>query len=93
MGVKIIGGNSSNDLVDIDALHQTKIVTPQTETNAGFIQASAESDSGDATGSRLTRAITASDDYRTRVGFDQSIFNATFEGTAVNTLIFLMQPQ
>lgn len=88
MGVKIIGGNSSNNLVDIDALHQTKIVTPQTETNAGFIQASTESDAGNATGSRSTRAITASDDYRARVGFDQSVFNATFEGTTKNTLMF-----
>lgn len=88
MGVKIVGGNSSINLADVDSLNQLKVTTPQTGTTAGFVQLSTEVDSGSIIGSRTVNNITSSDDYRTRVGSDQSIFNATFEGTTILTTQF-----
>jgi len=90
MGVKIIGGNSSDGLVDVDEFNQIKVVTPQSETGltAGYVQMSTELDPGDSIGTRSLIALETSDDYRLRVGTDQSVFNATFEGTAINTVLF-----
>jgi len=88
MGVKIVGGNSSSNLVDVDTQNQVKVTTPQTEVEAGYVQLSTEIDSGDITGYRSVNNITTSDDYRTRIGTDQSIFNATFEGTTILTTQF-----
>ena len=83
MGVKITGGNSSVDLVDIDAYHQLKVVTPQTGISAGFAKLSTEKDAGSILGSRSLKGFDSSDDYRVRVGYDQTVFNATFEGTTI----------
>jgi hypothetical protein len=88
MGVKIVGGNSSSNLVDVDAQNQVKVTTPKTEVEAGYVQLSTEIDSGDITGYRSVNNITTSDDYRTRIGTDQSIFNATFEGGTILTTQF-----
>lgn len=90
MGVKIVGGDSSNNLVDVNALNQMKVTTPQALAgfSAGFVQLSTEIDSGDITGYRTVNDITTSDDYRTRIGTDQSIFNATFEGGTILTTQF-----
>jgi hypothetical protein len=88
MSVKITNGNRSNDLVDIDAYHQLKVVTPQTEISAGFASLSTEIDAGSILGSRDLKAIESSDDYRVRVGSDQTVFNATFEGSVILTTHF-----
>jgi hypothetical protein len=43
-------------------------------------------DAGDVVGSRSLQRIECSDDYRTRVGVDQTLFNTTFEsGTILST--------
>jgi len=64
-----------------------QVVTTQDSAgfSAGFVQMSTELDPGDVTGSRSVQRIECSDDYRTRVGTDQTIFNAAFEGTTILT--------
>jgi hypothetical protein len=88
MGIKLQGGNNSTNLVSVNDLNQLQVVTTQDSVGltAGFVQMSTELDSGDVTGSRSVQRIECSDDYRTRVGIDQTIFNATFEsGTILTT--------
>ena len=81
MGVNIKGGNSSAGLANVTGTYELQVVTPQTEANAGFVQLSAEIDAGDVTGTRTTLPLEVSDDYRTRVGVDQTLFNLAFEGS------------
>ena len=85
MGVNIKGGNNSAGLANVSSTYELQVVTPQTETDAGFVQLSSEVDAGDVTGYRSVLALESSDDYRLRVGVDQTVFNASFEGTSVLT--------
>jgi hypothetical protein len=90
MGIKLQGGNNSSNLANVNSLQELEIVMPVTGlTAAGFVQMSTESDVGDSTGYRSVIALESSDDYRLRVGVDQSIFNSTFEGTVALTTQFL----
>lgn len=85
MGVNIKGGNNSAGLANVSSTYELQVVTPQTEVNAGFVQLSTEVDAGDVTGYRTVLPPETSDDYRLRVGIDQTIFNASFEGTSILT--------
>ena len=85
MGVNIKGGNNSSGLANVSATNELQVVTPQTEANAGFVQLSAEVDSGDVLGTRTVIPLEASDDFRLRIGMDQTIFNSGFEGTTIRT--------
>ena len=85
MGIKLQGGNNSSNLVNVNDLNQLQVVTTQDSAgfSAGFVQMSTELDAGDVTGSRSVQRIECSDDYRTRVGVDQTLFNTTFESTTI----------
>ena len=85
MGVQIKSGNSSAGLANVSETYELQVTTPQTEANAGFVQLSAESDPGDVLGTRTVIPLEASDDFRLRVGIDQTIFNSGFEGTTIRT--------
>lgn len=85
MGVNIKGGNNSAGLANVSSNYELQVVTPQTEVNAGFVQISTEVDAGDVVGTRTVIPPECSDDYRLRVGVDQTLFNATFEGTSILT--------
>ena len=81
MGIKLQGGNNSTNLVSVNDLNQLQVVTlpDMAGVCAGFVQMSTEVDTGDVVGNRSVQRIECSDDYRTRVGVDQTVFNATFE--------------
>lgn len=81
MGVNIKGGNNSSGLANVSGTYELQVVTPQVEDNAGFVQISSEVDDGTVTGTRTVLSPEVSDDYRLRVGLDQTIFNMSFEGT------------
>jgi len=85
MGIKLQGGNDSTNLSSVTALNQLRVKTPLTGVCGGFVQASVEDDVGDVLGSRKVLALEGSDDYRLRSSLDQTIFNATFEGTVLQT--------
>jgi hypothetical protein len=85
MGVNIKGGNNTAGLANVSSTYELQVVTPQTEENAGFVQLSTEVDSGDVLGTRTVIPPECSDDYRLRVGLDQTMFNTTFEGTTILT--------
>ena len=88
MGIKLQGGNNTTNNTNVNPLHQLQVVTPQAQTglSAGFVQLSTEVDTGIALGTRMVLPPECSDDYRVRVGVDQTIFNSTFEGTTTYTL-------
>lgn len=88
MGVNIKGGNNSAGLANVSSTYELQVVTPQTEVDAGFVQLSTEVDAGDVTGTRTVLPLEASDDFRLRVGLDQTIFNASFEGTSILTTVW-----
>ena len=90
MGIKLQGGNNSSNLVNVNALHQMQVVTTQDSAgfSAGFVQMSTEVDAGNVVGSRSVQRIECSDDYRTRVGVDQTLFNTTFEGLTILTTLW-----
>jgi len=85
MGVQIKGGNNSAGLANVSGTYELQVATPQTEENAGFVQLSAEVDSGAVLGTRTVLPLEVSDDYRLRIGMDQTIFNSGFEGTTIRT--------
>lgn len=87
MGIKLQGGDDSINNVNVSSRNELAVLTPQTSAGicGGFVQMSTEVDAGDATNSRFVLATECSDDYRLRVGIDQTLFNTTFEGTAILT--------
>lgn len=82
-GIKVANGTAASAEQTVDTNGDAHVRTPQTEANAGFVQLSAENDSGTVTGSRYVKALEVSDDYRLRVGIDNTIFNESFEGTVI----------
>lgn len=91
MGIKLQGGNNSTNLTSVNALNQLRVVTPKDSSGgltAGFVQMSSEVDAGSNLGSRKVLALEATDDFRLRTGLDQTIFNATFEGTVSPSQLF-----
>lgn len=85
MGVNIKGGNSSAGLANVSSSYELQVATPQTEANAGFVQLSSEVDPGLVTGTRTVLPLEVSDDYRLRVGTDQTLFNTSFEHSAIRS--------
>jgi hypothetical protein len=83
MGVNIKSGNNSAGLANVSSTYELQVTTPQEQANAGFVQLSSEIDDGTVLGTRTNLALEASDDYRLRVGVDQTLFNMSFEGTTV----------
>jgi len=81
MGVNIKGGNNSAGVANVTSNYDLNVVTPSTTDAAGFAHMSAQNDDGTATGSVFTVPAEISDDYRLRVGLDQTLFNLSFEGT------------
>ena len=85
MGVNVKGGNNSAGLANVSSTYELQVTTPQEQAQAGFVQMSAEVDDGTVLGTRTNLALEASDDFRLRVGLDQTLFNMSFEGTTVPT--------
>ena len=84
MSVIIKSGNSSN-LANVSSNNDLQVAVGLTEPEiAGFVAITAESDPGDVTTTRLVKNLECTDDYRLRVGTDQTFFNEYFPGTTVN---------
>ena len=84
MSVIIKSGNSSN-LANVNSNNDLQVAVGLTASEgAGFVAITAESDPGDVTGTRLVKNLECTDDYRLRVGTDQTFFNEYFPGTTIN---------
>ena len=66
-----------------DAAYALSVNLPATDTSSGFATMVAENDDGTVRGSRSMRALEVSQDYRLRVGADQTMFNLDFAGTVI----------
>jgi hypothetical protein len=76
-------GSSTSGKVNVTSTYDLQVRTPTTQASAGFVQISSENDDGTVIGSRLVSSPETSDDFRLRVGMDQSLFNLSFEGTNI----------
>jgi hypothetical protein len=84
MSVIIKSGNSLN-LATVNSNNDLQVAIGLTVSeSAGFVAITAESDPGDVTGSRLVKNLECTDDFRLRVGTDQTFFNEYFPGTTIN---------
>jgi len=83
----ITGGSNTANKVNVDTNYNLNVVTPQNETQAGFVQISSEVDAGAVLGTRSVRAVEVSHDYRLRVGSDSPLFNLSFEGANIATAL------
>jgi len=84
MSIIIKSGNSSN-LASVNSNNDLQVAIGLTSSDkSGFVSITGESDSGSVTGARLVRNLEATDDYRLRVGTDQTFFNEYFPGTTIN---------
>lgn len=80
-----ITGAVSNNKAEVDSNNNLKVTGPLTEAQAGFTSLMSEIDAGSVTGSRRTKAVEVSDNFRLRVGQDQPVFNDNFSGnTSIN---------
>lgn len=66
-----------------DAAYALSVNLPANEAAAGFASMVAENDDGTARGSRSMKPLEVSEDYRLRVGRDQTMFNLDFAGTVI----------
>lgn len=87
MAIKLQGADNSVNNVNVSSQNELLVVTPQdlAGVSGGFVQLSTEVDDGTARNTRYLLAAETSDDYRLRVGIDQTLFNSTFEGTVLLT--------
>ena len=82
-GIKIANGTAASAETTVDTNGNMHVVTPITESQAGFVAVTAENDSGTVSGSRYVKSIETTQDYRLRVGLDSPLFDLTFEGTNI----------
>jgi hypothetical protein len=76
----ITGGSGTANKVDVSTTFELQVVTPVTETQAGFVCVSSEVDAGSVLVTRTQRALEITDDYRARMGVDTPWANQTFTG-------------
>lgn len=80
----IIKSGDSTALASVDANKNLQVNVPANPDNAGFVTLTAEADPGDVIGTRTLRNLETTDDYRLRVGTDQTFFNEYFPSTTIN---------
>jgi len=79
---------SEGDILDINSDGYGSTVTTLIENKAGFVGLVSEVDRGSVIGSRLTRALEVTEDFRLRIAADTTFFNEFFTGTVLNTSIW-----
>lgn len=65
---------------EVNAQNELETVTDQTRSSVAVFS---ELDEGTITGTRLAKALEATEDYRLRVGVDSVLFHHSFEGTVI----------
>ena len=92
----IHGGNDSAGLANVtdDFQLEVKLANPQNITGAedtgrvGGVRLFGEVDAGTVTGNAKLKAVEVTNDYRLRVGVDQTAFNELFPGAALNSTLW-----
>ena len=92
----IHGGNDSAGLANVtdDFQLEVKLANPQNITGAedtgrvGGVRLFGEVDAGTVTGNAKLKAVEVTNDYRLRVGVDQTAFNELFPGAVLNSTLW-----
>lgn len=79
----IQGGSSTSNVANVTATYDLQVRTPTDQDNAGFVVVTTQSDDGAVLTTPLRITPETSDDFRQRMGVDQTMFNLSFEGTTV----------
>jgi hypothetical protein len=79
----INGGSNTAGKANVTATYELEVTTPREPQQAGFAAMVSEVDDGTVMGTRKLVAPESSDDFRLRVGVDQTLFNLAFEGTNI----------
>lgn len=88
-GIKIAAGTAASSEAVVDTTGALLTKTTTDHDLAGFVNLATENDDGTVMGDRYTRSLESSEDYRLRVGIDQTLFNMDFSGTNVATAQFV----
>jgi hypothetical protein len=79
---------TANRQIAIKTANPTEISGVEHPEQVGSIRLQAECDAGTVTGVPTLKALEVSNDYRLRVGTDQTAFNELFPGAAFNTTLW-----
>ena len=85
MSIKIKG---TANTAEVDTFNQLQVNLPLLEANEGYVSCSVTNDDGTITGTRYTKSMEVSDDFRLQVGSSSLMFDSNFPGTAINTTIW-----
>lgn len=80
-----IEGNTSGNVLEVDANNNAKVNLPTTASQAGFASIQSMMDAGTITGSKLVRTPDVSDDSRLAVGVSTVLAQYNFNATTQNT--------
>lgn len=84
-----IQGNTSGNVLEVNADNEAKVALPSDETKAGYVLLSTMNDSGSITNVKNVMSLESSQDYRLRVGVDNvPLFSEYFPGTAINSALW-----
>ena len=83
-----IEGNTSGNVVEVDANHAALVNLPTVINNAGYVANIFENDSGAITGIKDRKSVFVSDQRRLSCGTDTVVFSDCFNATAQNTTIW-----
>jgi hypothetical protein len=84
----VVTGGVTNNQAEVDVNNNLKTNLPTTESQAGFVCASAENDTGSITGARYIKSMEVTDDFRLRTGQDNVNFATSFPGAAIDTSLW-----
>jgi hypothetical protein len=86
-----IAGNTSNNVMEVDANNNGKVNLPVVPAQAGFAALEVENDPGAVLGSRWVATLQASEARRLKVGLDTILFSEQFPGASINTALYQQQ--
>lgn len=80
-----IEGNTSGNVVEVNASNEIKVALSQVPANIGGVRMFSENDPGDVTGTPYLYSPETDEDFRLRVAQESVLDNETFNYTAQNT--------
>lgn len=88
-----IEGNTSGNVLEVDALNRAKVVLPSGVADAGAIVPYAENDDGtnNITGEIYRKSFKVSEAHRLKVGIDQVLFGDTFQDNFISGNRYIAQ--
>jgi hypothetical protein len=81
----------SGTRLEVNSNNQVQASFPLDSDIAGFTAVASETDAGVYLGSRFVQELESTEDFRLRIGTDSMLFNETFDGTVLNSSLWMNQ--